>query len=101
MKTHLLRNIFIVGSAALALAASTVVLPSVADAAAGTFTRQGAQSHPGGRMGANFRGHSGFVGRTGRGAYGGGYYGGYGGGYYPGFCGPIQLTLGLCGPWGY
>ena len=34
MKTHLLRNIFIVGSAALALAASTVVLPSVADAAA-------------------------------------------------------------------
>ena len=44
MKTHLLRNIFIVGSTALALAASTVVLPSVADAA-GAYVRPHAQSH--------------------------------------------------------
>ncbi len=95
MKTHLLRNIFIVGSAAHALAASTVVLPSVADAA-GAYVRPHTQSH--GRIGANFRG------RRGPGGYGyggAGYYGGYYGGYYPGFCGPIQLTLGLCGPWGY
>ena len=35
------------------------------------------------------------------GGYGGYGGGGYYGGYYPGFCGPIQLTLGLCGPWGY
>ena len=33
MKKHLLRNMFIVGASALALAASTVVLPSVANAA--------------------------------------------------------------------
>jgi hypothetical protein len=98
MKTHLLRNTFIVGSAALALAASTVVLPSVADAAgpAGSSIRPHGQSY--GRTGANFSGRRGPGGY----AYGGaGYYGGYSSGYYPGFCGPIQLTLGLCGPWGY
>jgi hypothetical protein len=91
MKAHLLRNMFVVGSAALAVAASTVVLPSFADAA-GTYVRPHTQSH--GRVGANFRG------RRGSGGYG---YGGAGyyGGYYPGFCGPIQLVLGLCGPWGY
>jgi hypothetical protein len=102
MKTHLLRNMFIVGSAALALAASTVVLPSVADAAGaagGAGVLPHGQSH--GRVGgANFRSPGG------RGGYGGGYGYGYGGGgyyggYYPGYCGPIQLTLGLCGPWGY
>jgi hypothetical protein len=89
MKTHMLRNMFIAGSTVLALAASTIVLPSVADA-------KGAVWRPHhGHVGGNFRV------RGGRGAYGGnGYYGGYGG-YYPGFCGPIQLTLGLCGPWGY
>ena len=37
----------------------------------------------------------------GMGGLGYGGYGGYYGGYYPGYCGPIQLTLGLCGPWGY
>ena len=95
MKTHLLRNIFIVGTAALALAASTVVLPSVADAA-GAYVRPQAQTHT--RMGANFHGRGG---PRGYGYGGAGYYGGYYGGYYPGFCGPIQLTLGLCGPWGY
>jgi hypothetical protein len=94
MKTHLLRNIFIVGSAALALAASTVVLPSVADA--GTIIHQSGYSGQHNHMAY------GAYGKSGRGAYGGaGYYGGYGGAYYPGYCGPIQLTLGLCGPWGY
>jgi hypothetical protein len=95
MKTHLLRNMFIVGSAALALAASAVVLPSVADAGQSTM-RPHSQFYSHGRIGSNF------LGRSGRGVYGGaGYYDGYYGGYYPGFCGPIQLTLGLCGPWGY
>jgi len=89
MKTHRLRNMFIAGSTVLALAASTIVLPSVADAARGT---KWIPAHGHGRVGGNF--HA----RGARGGYGGnGYYGGY----YPGYCGPIQLTLGLCGPWGY
>ncbi len=99
MKIRLLRNMFIVGSAALALAANTVVLPSVADAAGAAGVRPHTQGHSVGRVGANFRGRTG---RSGYGGYGGyrGYGGDYYGGYYPGFCGPIQLTLGLCGPWG-
>jgi hypothetical protein len=96
MKKSMLKNMFIVGSMTLALAASTSVLPSVADAAqrtgghAASHGARGARGHVGG----NFRG------RGGHGAFGG--YSGYGGsdGYY-GVCGPIQLTLGLCGPWGY
>ncbi len=95
MKKSMLKNMFVAGSMTLALAASTIVLPSVADAA----MRQG--GHAGGHAGAHFGGHGGhFRGRGGHGGYYGGYYGGYGG-YYGGFCGPIQLTLGLCGPWGY
>jgi len=95
MKTHLLKNMLVVGSTALALAASTVVLPSVADAAGAAGVRPHAQGYSGGRM------HAGYYGRGGRGGYGGYGGAGYYGGYYPGFCGPIQLTLGLCGPWGY
>lgn len=95
MKKHRLKNMFIVGSTTLALAASTIVLPSIADAA----IRHGGGGHGGGRGGGHFRGHGG----GGFGGYrGGGGFGGYGGGgYYGGFCGPIQLTLGLCGPYGY
>jgi hypothetical protein len=95
MKKSMLKNIFIAGSVTLALAASTIALPSVA-AAKGTSMRTSHASHGYGRTGGNFRGrgHGGF------GGYGG-YNGGYNGGYYGGFCGPIQLTLGLCGPWGY
>jgi hypothetical protein len=109
MKKHLLRNMFIVGASALALAASTVVLPSVADAA-GMQQRvgggKGMSKGFSGRGGGNFRGVRGVrgYGGGGYGGYGGGYGGyggGYVGGYYGGFCGPIQLTLGLCGPWGY
>jgi uncharacterized membrane protein len=100
MEKRLLRNMVIVGASALALAASTIVLPSVADAAG---QRPGgghghAMSHGGsGGGGAHFGGHGG------RGGYGGGGYGGggYVGGYYGGYCGPIQITLGLCGPYGY
>jgi uncharacterized membrane protein len=102
MKKHLLRNMFIVGASALALAASTVVLPSVADAAQKTGGGHGSGGHAMGHSrvgggGAHFGGHGG------RGGYGGGGYGGggYVGGYYGGYCGPIQITLGLCGPWGY
>ncbi len=91
MKKHMLKNMFIAGSITLALAASTIALPSIADAA----TRHGGASHGArgshGRVGGNFRGHAGYSG-----------YSGYSGdgGYYN-VCGPIQLTLGLCGPWGY
>ena len=97
MRKHMLRNMFIVGSTALALAASAIVVPSVADAAGAPRISQGSShGHGHGRVGGNYRG------RGGRGSYGGNaYYGGYNGGYYPGFCGPIQLTLGLCGPCGY
>jgi hypothetical protein len=95
MKTHLLRNIFIVGSAALALAASTVVLPSVADARPGFTYQTHGMIHSYGQVGANYHRYRGY------GGYGGaGYYGGYYGGYYP-YCTPLQLALGLCGPWGY
>lgn len=100
MKTHLLRNTFIVGASALALTASAVALPSVADAA-GSSVRPHAQTHSFGRSGASYRGRGGYGGYGGYRGYGGYGGGGYYGGYYPGFCGPIQLTLGLCGPWGY
>jgi uncharacterized membrane protein len=99
MKKHLLRNMFIAGSTVLALAASTIMLPSVADAGTkvgGGGGGKGMSKSFSGRTGGNFRS------RGVRGGYGGGGYGGggYVGGYY-GVCGPIQLTLGLCGPWGY
>ncbi len=94
MKKRMLKNMFVAGSIALALGAGAVVLPSVADAAQRTGGHAAAHGARGsfGRTGGNFRG------RGARGAYGG-YYGGFGG--YYGVCGPIQLTLGLCGPWGY
>jgi uncharacterized membrane protein len=95
MKKSLLNNMFIVGSMTLALAASTIVLPSVADAAMRPGGGAHGTSHGGGHAGGHYRGGHG-------GGYGGGGYGGFGGfgGYYN-VCGPIQLTLGLCGPWGY
>ena len=103
MKTHLLRNMFIVGSAALALKGehcrAAVRRRRRSGAAGGAGVLPHGQSH--GRVGGpNLRSPGG------RGGYGGGYGYGYGGGgyyggYYPGYCGPIQLTLGLCGPWGY
>ena len=79
MKTR----IFLTGAVALAFAAGTIALPSLAEAAQ-TF-------HGGG-------GHGG-----GGGVYRGGGYGGagYGGVYYGGVCGPMQVVLGLCGPYGY
>jgi uncharacterized membrane protein len=99
MKKHMLKNMIIVGASALALAASTIVLPSVADAGTrpgGSGGHAMSHSRPGG-------GGAHYAGRGGRGGYGGGGYvgGGYVGGYYGGYCGPIQITLGLCGPYGY
>jgi hypothetical protein len=89
---HDMKRMFIVGSAALALAASSMMLPSLADA-------HGSGHSGSGRSGAHFSGggHGGhFAGgghRGGRGyAYGGGYYGG-------GYCGPIQIAAGLCNPY--
>jgi len=100
MKKHLLRNMFIVGASALALAASTVVLPSVANAA-GQRTGGAGNAHMSKSSGMRTSGN--YHGRGGRGGYGGGGYvgGGYVGDYYGGYCGPIQITLGLCGPYGY
>ncbi len=93
MRKHTLKNAVIVGASALALVASTVAFPSAADAFVWPHgTGHGASHGMGhgrpGWTGAHYRGR--------------GRPGGYGfvGGYY-GFCGPIQLTLGLCGPWGY
>jgi uncharacterized membrane protein len=77
-----IKHMFIVGLAVLALAASTAVLPSVADAHVGG-------GHAG--HGAHFAGGH----RGGRGYAGGGYYGG---GVY---CGPLQIAAGLCGPYAY
>ena len=102
MKKQMLKRMFIVGSITLALAGSVIVLPTLADAAqrsgggghggghggGGHGGGHGGGGHGGGRGGGHFRGH------------GGGGFGG-GGGYYGGYCGPVQLTLGLCGPYGY
>jgi hypothetical protein len=93
---HGIRHIFIVGSAVLALAASSALLPSVADAHGGGHggAGHGGGGHfAGGGHGGHFAGGH-FGGRGGRGyGYGGGGY--YGGGY----CGPIQIAAGLCGPY--
>ncbi len=88
MKTH----IFLAGAIALAFAAGTAALPSLADAAQ--------QMHGGGGHGGGYHGGGGHGG----GYHGGGYHGGgfHGGGvYYGGVCGPMQVVLGLCGPYGY
>jgi hypothetical protein len=104
------------GGAALAFAAGTVLVPCVADAAQ---TFHGGGGHGGGGHGGGFGGGHGGGGyrvggayhgggyRHGGGYYGGGYggggygYGGGGGVYYAGVCGPMQVVLGLCGPYGY
>ena len=93
---------FVGGSAALALAASTIVLPPVADAA------REAVVHGGGHGGWHGGGHGGWhtggtlprLPRAGGGYGGHGGYGG-GGGYYGVVRDLIQLTLGLCGPYAY
>ena len=92
MRKHTLRDMVIVGVSALALVASTVVLPSVANAGprhggggGGGGGHAMGHSRPGGYGGGHFRGHGGGGGY----GYGGG---GYVGGYY-GVCGPIQMTL--------
>ena len=86
------------------LAVGMLEFPTFADAATRpggggghAGARAGGGGHGGGggrRMGGGYRG--------GRGNWGGGGWsggGGWGGGYYN-YCGPIQLTLGLCGPFG-
>ncbi len=85
MKTH----IFLAGAIALAFAAGTAALPSLADAAQ--------QMHGGGGHGGGYHGG----GYHGGGYHGGGVYYGGGGVYYGGVCGPMQVVLGLCGPYGY
>jgi uncharacterized membrane protein len=96
MNAQTFRNTLVAGAAALALAAGAIALPTVADAAGGPGVRPTGQFH--GHSGGYSYGHRG-SGYNGYGGYGYGGYGGYYGGY--GYCGPIQLTLGLCGPWGY
>jgi hypothetical protein len=75
----------------LAFAAGTVELPSLADAAQ--------MLHGGGGHGGGYRVSGAYHGGVYRG--GGGYGGGYYGGYYGGVCGPMQVVLGLCVPYGY
>ncbi|WP_421916858.1 hypothetical protein [Mesorhizobium sp.] len=87
------RQIVFASSIVLALASATS-FATVADAAVvrhhgGGHGGHHAASHHGG-------GHGHAHGRRGGGGWGGGYYGGY----YGDVCGPIQLTLGLCGPFG-
>ena len=108
MKSHL----FIAGSIALALAAGVMFLPSISDAAVrnggGGGGGHGGAFHGGGHGGGLHAGaragglHVGGGSRQGGGGYGGGGYGGGGwGGDYYAYCGPIQMTLGLCGNYGY
>jgi len=104
----------------LMLASALTVIASVAAplsiTSANADVRHGGGGRSGGFHGGGFHGGGHYAGNRGRvygGGYGGGYhrgyygngygygYGGYGGwngGYYG--CGPIQLTLGLCGPYG-
>ncbi len=90
-------RILLASAVALAFAAGSVALPSLADAQ----PIHGGGGHGGGgqNMGGGYHGggyHGGAVYR------GGGYGGGYGGGgYYGGVCGPMQVVLGLCGPYRY
>lgn len=98
MKTRIL----LASAVALAFAAGTVALPSLADAAQ---QFHGGGGHAGGGHGGGYHGGGGY--RMGGAYHGGGYHGGggayYGGGgvYYGGMCGPMQVVLGLCGPYGY
>ena len=85
----------------LAVAVGSLLLPTLASAAVRVH---GGGAHGGGHFG----GGGGHFGGRGGGRYaGGGFRGGrgyggsnWGGGGYGGYCGPIQLTLGLCGPYG-
>ena len=98
MKTRIL----LASAVALAFAAGTVALPSLADAAQ---QFHGGGGHAGGGHGGGYQVGGGY--RMGGAYHGGGYHGGggayYGGGgvYYGGMCGPMQVVLGLCGPYGY
>jgi Spy/CpxP family protein refolding chaperone len=101
MKTRIL----LASAIALAFAAGTIALPSLADAQ----QFHGSGGHGGGGHGGGGHGGGGHGGgyRMGGAYHGGGYHGGggayYGGGgvYYGGVCGPMQVVLGLCGPYGY
>jgi len=101
---------FLAVAIALAFAAGTVAVPSLADAGqtlhggGGGGHGSGGYHHGGGhgggyRVGGAYHG-GGYHGGVYRGGgYGGGGYGG--GGYYGGVCGPMQVALGLCVPYGY
>jgi hypothetical protein len=90
-------------SLVIALAIGSLALPTVASA---EVRHHGGGGHGGGWGGGRGGGHfagGGYRGGRGGGSNwggGGGYYGGGYGGYQGGYCGPIQLTLGLCGPYG-
>jgi hypothetical protein len=102
MKTY----IALIGSIAMALATTAITLPTAADAASkygGGGARAGghAGGHGGGYAGGYAGGHRGVYARQGGFGGNGGSNGGYYGGYYGGYCGPIQVALGLCGPYVY
>ena len=102
MKTRIL----LASAIALAFAAGTVALPSLADAPTVPWERR-AWRRRSRRRGFPRRRRYGGGYRMGGAYHGGGYHGGggayYGGGgvYYGGVCGPMQVVLGLCGPYGY
>ena len=87
--------------------ASALAMILAVGAPVSTTAAYAAPRHGGGHGGHG--GHGGFHGGGGRhfggggyrGGRGGYYGGGWGGGYYGPVCGPIQLTLGLCGPYGF
>jgi hypothetical protein len=87
-------RIFLAGAIALAFSAGTVALPSLADAGQ---TLHGGGGHGGGSYhgGGQGGGHGGY-------RVGGNYHrSGHGGGGYGSVCGPAQVALGVCGPYGY
>lgn len=86
------RQIVFASSIVLALASATS-FATTADAAH-------VKHHGGGNAGHHAASHHAGGHGHGRRGGGGGWGGGYYGGYYDNVCGPIQLTLGLCGPFG-
>ncbi len=95
------RQLIFTSSVVLALAAITFAT----SAEAAVIRHHGGGHSAGGHQAAGRTAHRGTIHnahgrRGGWSGGGGGWGGGYYGGYYDDYCGPIQLTLGLCGPFG-
>lgn len=100
------KRFFLAASTALAVAACTIVAPTLAEAYVRPPAGGHASAHGGAHVGrgGGIRTAGNYRGRRGYGGYSGGYSGGfngYPGMYYGSVCGPIQVVLGLCGPIAY